>query len=203
MSLLARGGIGYPDQPTDPHYGEPLSEHWSFTDNPVDPSLINRHVAYLIDDPDAPFGRDPQGHAYTEQQYAERFNNIGDKGYHWHNFPLNDGAVPGTRVAYTDPAAYLRDYGSLLDRVGKDGKYLAVMEGGQPASWEQRALHVDSLRDPYNAYRFGDLPDGWTIEVSEVAPGVGQSGGSIQVRIFDDEGEVRRVGELARIGVLR
>jgi hypothetical protein len=192
-----------PDQPTDPHYGEPLSDHWDFADNPADPNLSNKDVAKLIEDPKAPFGRDPQGHAYTEQQYAERFNKVGDNGAHWHNFPLNDGALPGTRVAYTEPAAYLRDYGSLLDRVGKDGKFLAVMESGQPASWEERALHVDSLRDPYNAYTFGDLPEGWTIEVSEVAPGLGQPGGSTQVRIIDDEGEVRRVAELVRMGVLR
>jgi hypothetical protein len=129
---------------------------------------------------------------------------VGDKAEHWFNFPLNDGAVPGTRVAYTDAEKFLRDYGSQLDRVGKtNGKYLAVMEDGQPASWEQRALHVSSLHDPYNAYEFGALPEGWTIEVSEVAPGVGQPGGSIQVRVFDDEGDVRIVDELIRKGVLR
>jgi Tuberculosis necrotizing toxin len=161
-------------------------------------------VAKLIKDPEAPFGRDPIGHAYTEQQYAERFNKVGDNGEPWFNFPLNDGAIPGTRVAYTDPSKFLRDYGSQLDRVGKtNGRYLAVMEDGEPASWEQRALHVDSLRDPYHAYTFGDLPEGWTIEVSEVAPGVGQPGGSIQVRILDDEGAARRVEELTQKGVLR
>jgi hypothetical protein len=193
-----------PDQALDPHYGEPLSNHWDFTDNPADPSQIDRGVAKLIRDPEAPFGRDAHGHAYTEQQYAERFNKVGDKGENWYNFPLNDGALPGTRVAYTDAAKFLRDYGPQLDRVGSDtGKYLAVMEDGQAASWEQRALHVSSLRDPYHAYTFGDLPDGWTIEVSEVAPGVGQPGGSIQVRVFDDEGGVRIVKELIRKGVLR
>ncbi|ORV95443.1 hypothetical protein AWC11_00065 [Mycobacterium interjectum] len=193
-----------PDGALDPHYGERLPEHWEFTDNPVDPSHIKPSVAGLIKDAEAPFGRDPHGHAYTEQQYAERFNKVGDKGEHWTNFPSNDGAVPGTRVAYTDPGKFLRDYGSQLDRIGKtDGRYLAVMEHGQPASWEQRSLHVDSLREPYNVYTFGDLPEGWTIEVSEVSPGVGQPGGSIQVRILDDEGQARRVEELTTRGVLR
>lgn len=190
-------------QPLDPHYGEPLPEHWDFPDNPVDPSQVKPSVADLIKDPDAPFGRDPQGNPYTEKQYAERFNKVGDEGQTWYNFPGNDGAVPGTRVAYTEAEKFVRDYGSQLDRIGKDGKYLAVMENGQPASWEQRALHVDSLRDPYNAYELGALPEGWTIEVSEVAPGVGQPGGSIQVRIFDEEGVARRVDELLRRGVLR
>lgn len=192
------------DEPLDSHYGEPLSDHWDFTDNPVDPARIDGDVAELIHDPNAPFGRDPQGHIYTEQQYAERFNRIGHGSEHWYNFPANGGALPGTRVAYTDAASYMRDYGVQLDRVGGDGgKYLAVMEDGQPASWEHRALHVDSLREPYHSYTFGRLPDGWTIEVSEVAPGMGQPGGSIQVRIFDDEGEPRSVEDLTRRGVLR
>ncbi|ATO65242.2 glycohydrolase toxin TNT-related protein [Mycobacterium avium subsp. hominissuis] len=84
-----------------------------------------------------------------------------------------------------------------------NGQYLAVMEDSEPASWEERALHVDSLRDPYNAYSFGVLPEDWSIEVSEVAPGVGQPGGSIQVRILDDTGVPRPVEELTLIGVLR
>jgi hypothetical protein len=192
------------DEAIDPHYGEPLPEHWDFTDNPIDPNNVDRDVAKLIRDPEAPFGRDSQGHPYTEQEYAQRFNKVGVKGQHWFNFPPNDGAVPGTRVAYTDTAKYLRDYGSRLDRIGDDGgKYLAVMEDSQPASWEQRALHVDSLCDPYRAYTLGDLPEGWTIEVSEVAPGVGQPGESIQVRIFDGDGRVQIVDKLIRLGVLR
>ncbi|MEE3754346.1 glycohydrolase toxin TNT-related protein [Mycobacterium intracellulare] len=193
-----------PDEELDPHYGEPLDNHWDFTDDPVDASKIDGDVAKLIRDPEAPFGRDPEGHPYTKEQYAERFNKVGDNGESWFNFPLNDGALPGTRVAYANAESYLRDYGPLLDRIGKtDGKYLAVVEDGQPASWEERALHVSSRRDPYNAYTFGELPDGWTIEVSEVGPGVGQPGGSIQVRVFDDEGAVRRVADLIRKGVLR
>lgn len=193
-----------PDKELDPHYGEPLEDHWDFTDDPVDPSEIHGDVAKLIRDPEAPFGRDPEGHPYTEEQYAERFNMVGPKGESWFNFPLNDGAVPGTRVAYTNAESYLRDYGHLLDRIGKsDGKYLAVMEDGQPATWEQRALHVGSLHDPYNAYTFGQLPEGWSIEVSEAGPGVGQPGGSIQVRVFDDEGAARQVADLIRKGVLR
>lgn len=195
-----------PDDALDPHYGEPLSDHWDFTDNPVDPTKIDGDVAKLMRDPEAPFGRDPQGHAYTEEQYAERFNKPGEQGQPWLNFPGNHGAVPHTRVAYTDAASYVRDYGSLVDRIGKvDGKYLAVMEHGQPASWEERALHVNSLRDPYHAYTFDHLPDKWTIEVSEVAPGLGQNGGSLQVRVLNSEGRVMTVEDLADpdIGVLK
>lgn len=195
-----------PDEPLDPHYGEPLDEHWDFADDPVDLDKINSDVRNLIRDPEALYGRDPEGHPYTQEQYAERFNSMGSEGQHWMSFPGNHGAVPQTRVAYTDAASYLRDYGPLLDRIGKtNGKYLAVMQDGQAASWEQRALHVNSLQDPYHAYTFEHLPDNWTIEVSEVAPGVGQPGGSLQVRVFNSEGRPMTVEELTEpdIGVLR
>jgi hypothetical protein len=77
------------------------------------------------------------------------------------------------------------------------------MAQGHPAPWEQRALHVDSLGDPYHAYTFGQLPQGWTIEVSRVAPGVGQHGGSLQVRILDDQGKAQSVEKLIDLGVLQ
>jgi archaellum component FlaC len=194
-----------PDGPIGPHYGEPLSEHWDFSDHPADPSHIQPSVAKLIEDPEAPFGRDPLGHAYTEQQYAERFNKLGPAGEHWMSFPENGGAVPGTRVAFTDADQFAKFYGRQVDRIGMEsGKYLAVMEDGIPASWEARALHVNNLSDPYNSYVLKTLPSGWQIEVSEVAAGVGQRGGSIQVRIFNSEGRAMTVEELTDpdIGVL-
>lgn len=194
------------DEPLDPHYGEPLDQHWDFSDNPLDPRHIDDGVKKLIRDPEAPFGRDSQGNAFSEHEYAERFNKIGSQGQSWVNFPPNDGAVPHTKVAYTKADSYLRDYGSLVDRIGRtDGKYLAVMEDGHAASWEERALHVNSLRDPYNAYTLDHLPDGWTIQVSEAAPALGQPGGSIQVQILNSEGRVMTVDELTdpEIGVLR
>ncbi|SOK27507.1 Outer membrane channel protein CpnT [Mycobacterium simulans] len=191
------------DQSVDPHYGEPLARYWDFADNPVDPSRISRGVAELIKDPDAPFGRDLQGRAYSEQEYAERFNDLRPNGDQWMKFPGNDGAVPGTKVAFTDGEQFITSYGARLDRVGNDsGKYLALMENGIPRSWEERALHVNSLTDPYNAYTFAHLPSGWKIEVSEVAPGVGQPGGSIQVRILNTEGRAMTVEDLIELGVL-
>lgn len=154
-------------------------------------------------DPKAPFGRDSQGNPFTKEQYAERFNKLGPQRQQWGNFPRNGGAVPGTRVAYTDAAKFLRDYGSRLDRIGDDaGKYLAVMADGKPASWEQRALHVGSLRENYRAFSFGQLPTGWTIEVALTAPGLGQPGGSIAVRIFDADGAPQTVDKLIKRGVL-
>jgi hypothetical protein len=191
------------DDPIDPHYGEPLSEHWEFSHNPAD--RIDPDVQRLFMDPEAPFGRAPDGHAYTQHEYEERFNRIGPGGQHWQNFPDNAGAVPGTRVAYSDAEVFIEHYGSALDRIGDDkGGYLAIIENGQPASWEARALHVNSLSDPYNAYALNParLPEGWKIEVSEVGPGLGQPGGSIQVRVLGLDGKSVPVEILDKIGLL-
>ncbi|MBV8455138.1 MAG: TNT domain-containing protein [Acetobacteraceae bacterium] len=194
-----------PDEPIDPHYGEPRSDYWDFPNDWADANHIHPSVAKLIKDPEAPFGRDPQGHAYTEQQYAERFNKLGPAGEHWMNFPGNGGAVPGTKVAFTNADQFAKFYGTRVDRVGMEsGKYLAVMEDGVPASWEARALHVNSLGEPYNSYTLKTLPSGWQVEVSEVAPGLGQPGGSLQVQIVNSEGRVMTIEELTDpdIGVL-
>ncbi|MCV6984819.1 glycohydrolase toxin TNT-related protein [Mycobacterium shinjukuense] len=111
--------------------------------------------------------------------------------------------MPGTRIAYSDARQFVQEYGSLLDRVGDDeGAYSAVMKNGHASSWEEHALHVNSLGDPYRTYTLGRLPEGWSIEVSEVAPGLGQPGGSLQVRILDAQGEARSVEELLGPGVL-
>lgn len=193
-----------PDEELDPRYGEPLADHWNYPHNPADSDHLSADVRKLMQDPDAPFGSDQHGHAYSQHEYEQRFNKLGPEGEHWFNFPGNHGAVPGTRVAYSDMRYFLRDYGPQLDRIGDDeGAYLAVVENGQPASWEGRALHVNSLGDPYHTYTLSNLPDGWTIEVSEVAPGLGQRGGSLQVRIFDARGNARTVDELITGEVLR
>lgn len=186
-----------PDRPLDPDYGEPLAKHWDYSYDPTDLTHIHAEVKNLIKDPEALFGRDPEGRPYSQAEYEERFNKLGPQDQHWYNFPGNSGAVPLTRVAYSDLRSFVRDYGALVDRIGDDeGAYLAVMEDRHAASWEERALHVNSLRDPYNAYTLSQLPEKWTIEVSEVAPGLGQPGGSLQVRVFDAQGEARTVEEL-------
>lgn len=193
-----------PDEPRDPHYGESLSEHWEYSHNPADPGQINSDVAGLMKDPEAPFGRDPQGHAYTQEQYQQRFNKVGPEGQHWYNYASEDGAVSGSKVAFNDLEQYKKFYGEKLDRIGdEDGRYLAVTEDGMPAPWEHRSLHVDSLGKPCHAYAIESLPDGWKIEVSEIEPAVGQPGGAIQVRILDRNGKPLDVEALIERGILR
>ncbi|HKP44399.1 glycohydrolase toxin TNT-related protein [Mycobacterium sp.] len=194
-----------PDEPIVPHYGEPLSSHWEFPHDPL--ADINPQVGELITDPAAPYGRGPDGVAYTSEQYSERFNSYGPDGQHYQNYPNNDGAVPGSKVAYDDPYQFTSDYGDKVDRIGGDGKYLAVMEDANPAPWEQRGMHVNSLGDPYNSYTFdaSKLPPGWKVEVSEIAPATGQPGGGIQVRVLDSTNSAVPVSVLKdpRVGVLR
>jgi hypothetical protein len=157
-------------------------------------------------DPDAPFGRNPQGNAYTQHEYEERFNKVGPQGQRWYNFASDDGAVAGTKVAFSDLEQFKKFYGHLFDRIGdEDGRYLAVMEDGKSAPWEHRSLHVDSLGKPLHGYAIDHLPEGWKIEVSEIEPAVGQPGGALQVMIFDDTNEALTMRELTTdsVGVLR
>jgi hypothetical protein len=202
-----RSGDGWerlPVEPRHPHYGEPLDHHWQYPHDPTDPSRIHPDVAKLMKDPDAPFGRDPQGHAYTQQQYEERFNKVGPEGQRWYNFASDDGALEGTKVAFNDLQQYKNFYGDKLDRVGDEkGGYLAVMEDGKSSPWENRSLHVDSLAKPLHTYAIDQLPEGWKIEVSQIEPAVGQPGGAIQLRILDDTSKVIPVEDLRRIGILR
>jgi hypothetical protein len=192
-----------PDEPRHDGYGEPLEKHWEYDHNPVDPDQIHPDVAKLVTDPDAPFGRDPQGLPYNQHEYEERFNKEGPDGQHWYNFASDDGALEGTKVAFNDLDQYRNFYGNDFDRIGdQNGRYLAVMEDGQHAPWENRAMHVDSLGKPLYSYTIDSLPRGWQVEVSQIEPAVGQPGGAMQVRILDHDGVAQDVETLLERGVL-
>jgi hypothetical protein len=64
-------------------------------------------------------------------------------------------------------------------------------------------MHVDSLGKPLHSYEIEHLPEGWRIEVSEIEPAVGQPGGAMQVRILNTDGDVMRVKDLLKAGILR
>ena len=105
---------------------------------------------------------------------------------------------PGTRVSDDSVDAFIRDYGPNLDRIGRpSGEYLAVMPDGAPISFEARSLPVTSLELPHHSYALtGRLPEGWTIEISEVSPAFGRDGGGLQVLITDASGEAVSVSSL-------
>lgn len=167
---------------------------------------LNQKTWDLIADPDAPYGRDYNtNQPLTKAEYDERFAKPGaEEGRAWWRYPSNDGAVPGSRVVYSDPAEFLRTYGVQVDRIGKpDGKYLGLIEDGKPASFEQRGLPVASLEEPYHQYRFTEASarlikeDGLRIEISRIAPAFGREGGGLQVRVLEYNGLKRKWTEVS------
>ena len=197
------------DGDLDPTYGQnPLDHHWSYGEYPQD---MEPSVHKLISDPEAPWGRDASGNPLTQEQHESLYNEVGPNGEQWQNYPPNAGAVPGSRAAYDSLDAFVRDYGVprdgvvYVDRLGKvDGEYLAVMPDGHPAPFEGRSLPVFNLTQPYRDYMLGGvLPDGWTIEVSAVAPAFARDGGAVQVLVFDENGVEVNVSRLQKVGLLR
>ncbi|WP_193044280.1 glycohydrolase toxin TNT-related protein [Mycolicibacterium baixiangningiae] len=197
------------DEPLDPNYGHAiLEDHWEYPDYPTD---IDPEVRQLIADPDAPWGRDTHGVPLTKAEYESLFNKVGPDGQEWQNYPPNAGAAPGTRVVYDSMEAFTRDFGAQgdgsvrVDRLGKvDGDYLGLMPDGVPATFEQRSLPNYNLTQPYHQYLLsGELPTGWRVEVSEVAPAFAREGGGVQVLVLDTLGRPVTVSTLKEMGLLR
>jgi hypothetical protein len=179
--------------PLDENYGKPLDEHGTLPDQYAAPAAdeIPAEVRHLVTDPDAPYGRGENNEPYTRAEWEERY--VGPDGYPI--YPGNDGAVVGTRVEYTDMAAFQRDYGTTLDRMGGPNGAFLSPEG---VPFESRALPGSNLNAGYHVYDLADeLPPGVRVEVSEVAPAFGREGGGIQVRFIDADGNPLRVNQLA------
>jgi hypothetical protein len=151
----------------------------------------------LVLDPQAPFGRDAAGQPYSREQFEARY--VQENG-DW-RYPDNDGAVVGHRVEFSDVEEFQRHYGNVLDRFGDDGgKYFSP--DGTP--FEARALPPDSLGKPYLRMRLtGELPEGWRIEVAEVAPAFGRDGGGLQIRVLDANHQAMRMYQLEEQGIVK
>lgn len=114
------------------------------------------------------------------------------------------GAVAGHRVDWTDPDAFVHQYGSQLDRLGKDSGDFLSFPGN---SFEERALPPSNLSDAYSKFDFDAAAfegHGLKIEVSEIAPAFGHPGGGLQVRFFTpgDPPTFLTVSELKRLKIL-
>ncbi|MGZ0067978.1 glycohydrolase toxin TNT-related protein [Microbacterium arborescens] len=188
-----------PITPKDLHYGEPMAQHGHAT-MPEKPAA-GRSGFDIVGDTGAPYGRHPDGTPLSAAEYDARYTTA---PYNWDNYPPNAGAVRGTRVEYSSIQAFIRDYGLQLDRVGKpNGPYLGLMPDGVPATFEDRSLPISSLGKPLSNYQLsGSLPDGWSIEVSRIAPAFGRQGGAMQVLVKNAAGEHVPVSELEAAGVL-
>ncbi len=187
--------------PIDPNYGSRFNHHGTAND-PYMTGAIDPEIGKLINDPDAPYGRDPTTNKpLSKDEYDERYV---QENKNWDRYPGNDGATPGTIIRYYDINAAIRDYGPHLDRIGDPkGQYLSTYVDGRPATFEERALPISSLEKEYHKYQFsGALPKGWTIEISEIAPAFGRSGGATQIRVFDQANSVVSVSEMLIQGIL-
>ncbi|BBZ06321.1 hypothetical protein MDOR_04900 [Mycolicibacterium doricum] len=106
---------------------------------------------------------------------------------------------------------FTRDFGAQgdglahVDRLGKiDGEYLGLMPDGVPATFEQRSLPICNLTQPYHQYLLSsELPTGWRVEVSEVAPAFAREAGGIQVLVLDTLERPVTVSTLKEVGLLR
>lgn len=174
--------LGERGNPVDPAYGQPRADHGVLGDAYAPPQVIPEQIRDLVTDPTAPYGRDANGTPYSRAEWQERYIGPDNRPI----YPGNAGAVPGSRIDFTDVAEFQAHYGDQLDRMGgRTGDFLSFP--GTP--FEHRALPGSNLNDPYFTFELtGRLPEGVRIEVSEVAPAFGQPGGGLQVRFLDADG---------------
>ena len=184
------------DTKPDPDYAHPLPDHGT-VDNPIADGKAHSGKPYVTVEP---YGHTPEGDGLTFNGYVERFVNP-DGSPH---VPANMGAVPGTRYGYRNVAVAIRDNGAVSDRIGYEGGvFMSFKIDGEPATFDQRALSLDSLAKPYHEYELtGYLPDGWHIETGEVAYAYGRDGGSTQLVVVNARGEIVTIRKLLDAGVL-
>ncbi|SDR99962.1 glycohydrolase toxin TNT-related protein [Microterricola viridarii] len=186
-----------PDAP----YGEVQVNSLTEAPLPPKPADVTGTGYSTVSDSAAPWGRDSSGTPFTEQEYASRFTQTGKYDI---RYPDSAGVEHGTRVTYTDPAAYIRDFGTELDRVGPmSGKYFGVVEDGVAASFEQRGLPLSNLAADYYGVSFTERAaeimkaNGIHVEISRIAPAFGREGGALQTRFIDGNGNVFTGEQLA------
>jgi len=115
-------------------------------------SDLDPAVRDLVTDPDAPYGRDENGNALTQQQWEQRYVDAdGDLRY-----PPNQGGDRGSFVHIDNVDTFRDIFGGQFDRMGgPGGGYFSVP--GTP--FEARALPPGNLRAPYSVRDLTSLPD--------------------------------------------
>ena len=197
-----------PRKPEDHLYGQPREDHGEHAPYPAATEL-NRETMELVADPDAPWGRATDDTPFTKAEYDARYTQPAKNGDpFWHVYPPNDGALPGTWMKYQSVGAYIRDHGAEMDRIGgTSGEFLGVMKDGLSASFEARSLPVKTLAEQYFKYRLEDHwppgTEGWSLEVSKVAPAFGRDGGASQLLIRDADGLTVNVETMLEMGLLK
>lgn len=94
-------------------------------------------------------------------------------------------------------------YGSFVDRLGLPrGKYFwQLVPNRKPFSFEERALDVYSLHDPYYQYVIRELPSGFYVRTGINVPQFDLPGGARQVQFFAGD-YVLTANECVQLGIL-
>ena len=100
---------------------------------------------------------------------------------------------------------YISEHGTRVDRVGGPfGSYLGGIDDGRVATFEERAISPESVKQSYYQYELtGELPEGHRIDRGIVYPWHGTAGGASQVQIFGPSGRALSVNELLDAGILK
>lgn len=193
----------------DPKYGAPLPAWDEEYPAPLNPARVNKRVDALRADPDpnAWYGRsEGDDEPYNHKQFAQRYHRPHSGGKPDINWPPNEGAVPDTRLFYCDAERFVEEFGDRIDRIGfTGGRFFGLMEDGESASYEARAIHYVSLTSTLRTYRL--IPEKfrkrWRICVMDTARALGQPGGSLGLVFFDGKGKQLSARQLTRTEALR
>lgn len=98
---------------------------------------------------------------------------------------------------------YVESYGPFVDRLGlPSGKYLWQLPvDGKAFSFEERALEVPALKDPYYRFEVKALPEGFFIRTGINVPQFNLPGGARQVQFMAGD-YVLTVSECLQLGIL-
>ena len=162
----------------------------------------------LVDNPKEIFGTtDGKPNSYND--WAKEY--LDEKGKSkWpdpEHLPVENGLDKTKGIErYNSIDDYISNHGNRVDRVGGPfGSFLGGIDDGRVATFGERAISPESVKQPYYQYEFtGNLPEGYRIDRGIVYPWHGAPGGASQVQIFDpSKGRALSVSELLNEGILR
>ncbi|WP_315299154.1 putative T7SS-secreted protein [uncultured Actinomyces sp.] len=200
-----------PDSAEDLASRVPLTKHQTGGQAPPTEGLVDGYKgANLAKQRELILGERPDGTSYTYKEWQDQHGHWGTDPHTWLNkwkvdWPPNDGYA-GDPTIYSSVEDYVRDFGGDVDRIGHPaGNYLGAIEGGTPASFEERSLQPSSVNDYYYQYEFTgeQLPEGWTIKSGKVAGWGQQPGGATQLQVLGDDGKPVSVDRLLQEGILK
>ncbi|WP_314967352.1 TNT domain-containing protein [uncultured Actinomyces sp.] len=161
----------------------------------------------VVENPDnvCGFGKDGKPRTYAEWLDEHKTKYVDENGRIkvGHDWPPNDGYAGERKLSSF--AEYSSEHGVIVDRVGgPNGKFLAAVEDGRVASFEERGLAPGSVHEPYYQYVFtGHMPEGWQIEHGIAASWESECGGVRQLRVLDQTRRPMKISELIQAGVLK